>query len=88
MRRLVVNTFVSLDGVMQAPGGPEEDPTGGFDHGGWSVAFWDDQMMRAMGEFMGKPFDLVLGRKTYEIFAAHWPHSDDPGAAELNRATK
>jgi dihydrofolate reductase len=88
MRKLVVNTFVSLDGVMQAPGGPEEDPTGGFEHGGWSVSFWDDQMMQAMSEFMGKPFDLVLGRKTYEIFAAHWPHSEEPGAAELNRATK
>jgi dihydrofolate reductase len=88
MRKLVVNTFVSLDGVMQAPGGPEEDPTGGFEHGGWSVSFWDDQMMQAMSEFMGKPFDLILGRKTYEIFAAHWPHTDEPGAAELNRATK
>lgn len=88
MRKLVVNTFVSLDGVMQAPGGPEEDPTGGFEHGGWSVPFWDDQMGQAMGEFMGKRFDLVLGRRTYEIFAAHWPHTDEPGAAELNRATK
>jgi dihydrofolate reductase len=88
MRKLVVNTFVSLDGVMQAPGGPEEDPTGGFDHGGWSVSFWDDKMMQSMTEFMGKPFDLILGRKTYEIFAAHWPHTDQPGAAELNRATK
>ncbi|MGH2654506.1 MAG: dihydrofolate reductase family protein, partial [Actinomycetota bacterium] len=88
MRKLVVNTFVSLDGVMQAPGGPEEDPTGGFDHGGWSVPFWDDQMGKVMGEFMGKPFDLILGRKTYDIFAAHWPHTDEPGAAELNRATK
>jgi dihydrofolate reductase len=88
MRKLVVNTFVSLDGVMQAPGGPEEDPTGGFEQGGWSVNFWDEQMMAAMDEFMGKPFDLVLGRKTYEIFAAHWPQSDQSGAAELNRATK
>jgi dihydrofolate reductase len=88
MRKLVVNTFVSLDGVMQAPGGPEEDPTGGFEQGGWSVNFWDDQMMQSMSEFMGKPFDLVLGRKTYEIFAAYWPHTDEPGAAELNRATK
>ena len=87
-RELVVNTFVSLDGVMQAPGGPEEDPTGGFELGGWTVPHWDDEMGQAMGEFMGKPFDLVLGRKTYEIFAAHWPHSDAPGAAELNRATK
>jgi dihydrofolate reductase len=88
MRKLVVNTFVSLDGIMQAPGGPEEDPTGGFQHGGWTVPHWDDQMAQSMGEFMGKPFDLVLGRKTYEIFAAYWPHSDEPGAAELNRATK
>lgn len=88
MRKLVVNTFASLDGIMQAPGGPEEDPTGGFEHGGWSVPFWDDQMGESMSEFMGKPFDLVLGRKTYEIFAAHWPHSDEPGAAELNRAKK
>src|ERR687896_271846 len=84
MRKLVVNTFVSLDGVMQAPGGPEEDPTGGFEHGGWSVNFWDDRMNQSMGE----SFDLVLGRKTYESFAAHWPHTDEPGAAELNRATK
>jgi dihydrofolate reductase len=88
MRKLVVNTFVSLDGIMQAPGGPEEDPTGGFELGGWSVNFWDDTMMKSMDEFMGKSFDLVLGRKTYEIFAAHWPHSDQSGAEELNRATK
>jgi dihydrofolate reductase len=88
MRKLVVNTFVSLDGIMQAPGGPEEDPTGGFQFGGWTVPHWDEQMAQSMGEFMGKPFDLVLGRKTYEIFAAYWPHSDEPGAAELNRATK
>jgi dihydrofolate reductase len=88
MRKLVANTFVSLDGVMQAPGGPEEDPSRGFAHGGWSVSFWDERMAQAMGEFMGKPFDLVLGRRTYEIFAAHWPHTDEPGAAELNRARK
>jgi dihydrofolate reductase len=88
MRKLVVNTFASLDGIMQAPGGPEEDPSGGFEHGGWTVSFWDDQMAQSMGEFMGKPFDLILGRKTYEIFAAYWPYSDEPGAAELNRATK
>jgi dihydrofolate reductase len=88
MRKLVVNTFVTLDGVMQAPGGPEEDPTGGFTHGGWSVPGWDDAMMKDMGEFMGKAFDLLLGRKTYEIFAAYWPYSDEPGAAELNNARK
>jgi dihydrofolate reductase len=89
MRKLIVNTFVTLDGVMQAPGGPEEDPTGGFTHGGWSAGYWDEGMGQRMGEVMGRPFDLLLGRKTYEIFAAHWPHAtDEPGAAELNSATK
>jgi dihydrofolate reductase len=88
MRELIVNTFVSLDGVMQAPGGPEEDPSGGFDQGGWSFGYWDEQMEQRMGETMGRPFDLVLGRKTYEIFAAHWPHSEGPAADALNGATK
>ena len=88
MRKLIVNTFVTLDGVMQAPGGPEEDPSGGFEHGGWSFGYWDDAMRTVMGELMSKPFDIVLGRKTYEIFAAYWPHTDDPGAEPLNRATK
>jgi dihydrofolate reductase len=89
MRKLTINTFVTLDGVMQAPGAPEEDPTGGFTHGGWSVNYWDDQMGQVMDEVMGKPFDLLLGRKTYEIFAAHWPHAgDQAGTAPLNTATK
>jgi dihydrofolate reductase len=89
MRPLIVSTFVTLDGVMQAPGGPEEDPAGGFDHGGWSAGYWDEAMGERMGELMGKPFDLLLGRKTYEIFAAHWPHvPDEPGAAQLNGARK
>jgi dihydrofolate reductase len=91
MRPLIVNTFLTLDGVMQAPGGPEEDPTGGFTHGGWSVNYWDELMGQKMDESMGPdhPFELLLGRKTYEIFAAHWPHArDQPGAAELNAATK
>ena len=88
MRKLVVSTFMTLDGVMQAPGGPGEDPTGGFAHEGWSVNYWDDAMGQRMGELMGKPFDLLLGRKTYEIFAAHWPHATDPGAKVLNSATK
>jgi dihydrofolate reductase len=88
MRKLVVSTFLTLDGVMQAPGGPEEDPTGGFTHGGWSVNYWDDAMGQQMGKSMGRPFDLLLGRKTYEIFAAHWPHTDEPGAEQLNNATK
>jgi dihydrofolate reductase len=88
MRSLIVSTFLTLDGVMQAPGGPEEDPTGGFPHGGWSVGYWDEPMGERMGEVMGGPFDLLLGRRTYEIFAAHWPHSDEPGAEELNSARK
>ena len=88
MRELTVNTFLTLDGVMQAPGGPEEDPSGGFAQGGWSVNYWDDAMGRIMGDAMAKPFDLVLGRKTYEIFASHWPHSDEAAAKPLNDATK
>jgi dihydrofolate reductase len=89
VRNIVVGTFLSLDGVMQAPGGPEEDPTGGFVHGGWSVNYWDDLMGQRMDESIIKPFDLLLGRKTYEIFAAHWPHvSGEPMADALNRATK
>jgi len=88
MRELVVLTFLTLDGVMQAPGGPEEDSDGGFEHGGWAVGYWDEEMDKAMAESMSPPFDLVLGRKTYEIFAAHWPHTDEPGAELLNSAAK
>lgn len=89
MRHIVVSTFVTLDGVMQAPGGPEEDPSGGFAHGGWSAGYWDDVIGQAMGESMGKPFDLLLGRKTYEIFAAYWPNATaEEGADALNNARK
>jgi dihydrofolate reductase len=89
MRTLAVNTFMTLDGVMQAPGGPEEDPSGDFTHGGWSVNYWDDVMGQVMDASVRDPFDLLLGRKTYEIFAAHWPHvSGDPMADKLNAATK
>ena len=89
MRKLIVNTFVTLDGVMQAPGGPGEDPADGFTSGGWSVNYWDEMMAKIMGEFMAKPFDLLLGRKTYEIFAAYWPYAkDEPGADQLNNAKK
>jgi dihydrofolate reductase len=77
MRRLIVSTFLTLDGIMQAPGGPEEDPCGGFAHGGRSVNYWDEHMGQVMGTAMSSPFDLVLGRKTYDIFAAHWPHASD-----------
>jgi dihydrofolate reductase len=89
MRKLVVTAFLTLDGVMQAPGGPEEDTSGDFAPGGWSVNYWDDQIAEAMDELMGKPFDLVLGRKTYEIFAASWPHmTEEQGAKPMNDATK
>jgi dihydrofolate reductase len=89
MRKLIVSTFLTLDGVMQAPGGPEEDDSDGFAHGGWSVSYWDDLMGEVMGAAMSVPFDLVLGRRTYDIFAAHWPHaSEADGAKPLNDATK
>jgi dihydrofolate reductase len=89
MRKLIVSTFLTLDGVMQAPGGPGEDDSGGFALGGWSVNYWDEQMAQIMGEAMSTPFDLVLGRKTYDIFAAYWPRAtDEAGAKPLNDATK
>ncbi|MGQ0538393.1 MAG: dihydrofolate reductase family protein [Gemmatimonadaceae bacterium] len=88
MRKLTINTFLTLDGVMQAPGGPEEDREGGFAHGGWSVKYWDDLMRQTMDGFMHEPFDLLLGRKTYEIFAAHWPNTTEDPAAKLNSANK
>ena len=80
MRKIIVAAFVSLDGVMQAPGGPDEDPTGGFKYGGWTVPYWHDAIGEVLGETFSKPFDLLLGRKTYEILAAHWPFdTEDPG---------
>jgi dihydrofolate reductase len=90
MRKLVAAAFVSLDGVMQAPGGPPEDPSGGFTHGGWTVPYWDEPMGRFMDEMFSGPFDLLLGRRTYEIFAAHWPFvgSGDPIAERFNAVTK
>ena len=90
MRKVIAAAFISLDGVIQAPGGPTEDPTGGFTHGGWTVNYWDDAMGQYMGESFSKPFDLLLGRKTYEIFAAHWPFAPagDPTAALFDRVTK
>ncbi len=89
MRKVIAAAFVSLDGVMQAPGGPEEDPTGGFALGGWTATYWDEVMGRSMDLMFEAPFDLLLGRKTYEIFAAHWPYmQDDPIAEAFNRVTK
>jgi dihydrofolate reductase len=89
MRKLIVSTFLTLDGVMQGPGGPGEDDSGGFAHGGWSVNYWDEKMGQVMGEAMSNRFDLVLGRTTYDIFAAYWPHApEEAGAKPLNDATK
>jgi dihydrofolate reductase len=90
LRKVAVLTFVTLDGVMQAPGGPEEDATVNFKYGGWSVPYWDDFLGKVMGEQMGQPYDLLLGRKTYDLFAAHWPRrgNNDPVAASLNKARK
>jgi dihydrofolate reductase len=89
MRKVIVQTFLTLDGVVQAPGGPEEDTSGGFAYGGWSVNYWDDRMGEVMDAAMGVPFDLLLGRKTYDIFAAYWPNaSEEAGAKPLNDATK
>ena len=90
MRKLIASTFVSLDGVMQAPGGPDEDRTGGFAFGGWTFPFWDDAMGRSMQGFDGKDRELVLGRRTYEIFEAYWPYqgADDPIANTFNATRK
>lgn len=89
MRNLAILTFLTLDGVMQAPGSPEEDTSGGFMHGGWAVNYWDEVMVQVMEEAMAAPYDLLLGRKTYESFAAYWPNAgDNPVANKLNNATK
>ena len=89
MRNIITTTFVTLDGVMQAPGGPTEDTTGGFEQGGWSVYYWDEKMGEVMNGFMGVTFELLLGRVTYDIFAAHWPKTkDDQVIAEKFNGTK
>lgn len=92
MRKVIVGAFVSLDGVMQAPGGPHEDPTMGFNHGGWVAPLMDDVVGEEIDRMFNEPFDLLLGRKTYEIFAAHWPYAeggpDDFIARTFNSVTK
>jgi len=87
MRKIIVLTFLSLDGVMQAPGGPEEDTSGGFKYGGWTVPYSDEFSGKLMAEQMKQPFALLLGKKTYEIFAGYWPNHEDvwPG---INTVTK
>jgi dihydrofolate reductase len=91
MRKLVILSFVTLDGVIQAPGGSKEDTSDGFKYGGWSFPFFDEFMGNEMGIQMGHPYDLLLGRKTYEIFAAYWPLADpkkEPGSDDINNARK
>lgn len=88
--KLVVTAFVSLDGVVQAPGGPDEDRSGGFRHGGWAAPYFDEAMLGLINDSMGELDALLLGRRTYEMFAAHWPHvgDEDPVAARFNRIPK
>jgi len=89
MRKLIVSAFVSLDGIMQAPGGPEEDPTGGFAYGGWVFPYWDEEGGEAMEGIFGRPYDLLLGRMTYDIFAAYWPfQKNSPIGDQFNAVTK
>ncbi|HEX4941533.1 MAG TPA: dihydrofolate reductase family protein [Actinomycetota bacterium] len=89
MRKLIVTTFLTLDGVMQAPGGPDEDSSGGFAHGGWLVNDWGDELAGLKSEEFDRPFDLLLGRRTYEIFSSYWPHhTEEAYAKPLNDATK
>jgi dihydrofolate reductase len=88
MRKIVVFTMISLDGVMQAPGGPEEDTSGGFQHGGWTAPFADESFGSIINEELSAPFALLLGRKTYEIWAPYWPKQTGPIADPFNKATK
>lgn len=87
MRKIIVLTFLTLDGVMQAPGGPEEDTSGGFKYGGWTVPFFDDFSGKEMGKQMSKSADLLLGRKTFEIFASYWPQHESnwPGINKVKK---
>jgi dihydrofolate reductase len=89
--RLTLHTFLTLDGVMQAPGGPDEDPSGGFSHGGWSAPYGDEDFAAAMTGYLGKAGAFLLGRKTYEIFSGYWPRVTDPSdpiASKLNALPK
>src|SRR5215475_8915642 len=86
--RLTLHTFLTLDGVMQAPGGPEEDPSSGFTHGGWAMHFGDDTLANVLHKTVADEFDMLLGRRTYDIFAGYWPKQNGPIAKAFNKATK
>lgn len=88
MRKIIVPTFLTMDGVLQAPGGPEEDTSHEFKWGGWQVPFWGEKMKNDPEKIMSIPFDLLLGRRTYEIFAAYWPYQDDKIGEIFNRINK
>lgn len=88
MRKIIVVFYITMDGVLQGPGGPEEDRSNGFRWGGWSFPYWDELMNDALGKIMSSPFDLLLGRRTYEIFAAHWPYKNDTIGEIFNRINK
>jgi dihydrofolate reductase len=87
MRKIIILSFITLDGVMQAPGGPVEDTSGNFKYGGWTVPYFDDFTGKIMGEQMSQPFELLLGRKTFEIFASYWPEHEEgwPGVNEVKK---
>ncbi len=90
MRKIIVTQFMTLDGVVQAPGGPEEDTSGGFAYGGWTANYWDDVGGKVMEGFMALPFELLLGKRTYDIFASYWPHAtvDNAVAVPFNATKK
>jgi dihydrofolate reductase len=88
MRKIIIASYITMDGVLQAPGGPEEDRSNGFKWGGWSFHYWDELMNNILGKIMSTPFDLLLGRRTYEIFAAHWPYQNDAIGETFNRINK
>jgi dihydrofolate reductase len=88
MRKIIVATYMTMDGVLQAPGGPDEDPSNGFKWGGWSFHYWDELMNNKLIKIMSNPHDLLLGRRTYEIFAAHWPYKNDEIGETFNRINK
>src|SRR6476659_9824007 len=89
MRKLIVLSFITVDGVIQAPGGPEEDTSGGFTYGGWQAPYNDEIVSKVLAEQWSEPFDLLLGRKTFEIFASYWPyHAEGQPGSGINNATK